>query len=116
MLFLKTEGCTLSLDDWKSQAQAGDIDTIPADFLASAASAMWFAISQRGVSWDSALHEIEKRVLQAAMNVDGCTRRELAERLQTSERTLYHKMRAYGLGRSDATDGSRAATATSGSF
>jgi transcriptional regulator with PAS, ATPase and Fis domain len=117
MLFLKTEGCTFDLDDWMAQSQAPVMEHLPADLLANAASAMWFAISQRGVSWDDALQEIEKRVLQAAMNVEGCTRRELAERLQTSERTLYHKMRAYGLGRAhDATEPPKTIAATSGSF
>jgi DNA-binding NtrC family response regulator len=101
MLFLKTEGTTLTLGDWMAQSQAGQSGHVTGDLLARAASAMWLAISQRGVSWDNALQEIERRVLQTAINLDGCTRREIAERLQTSERTLYHKMRAYGLSRSD---------------
>jgi transposase len=32
------------------------------------------------------------------LNVEGRTRREVAQHLRTSERTLYHKIRAYELG------------------
>src|SRR5262249_42506629 len=90
MLFLKTEGQALELADWVcetgTEVSAGDTD-----LLADAASATWKAISQRGVPYAQALYEIEKRVLEAAISVHGSTRREIAQRLQTSERTLYHK-------------------------
>ena len=99
MLFLKTAGHSFSLEDWMAQSQAESTRPLPADLLANAAKATWVAISQRGVSWDGAFQEIERRVLEAAIQADGCTRREIAERLQTTERTLYHKMRAYGLSR-----------------
>jgi transcriptional regulator with PAS, ATPase and Fis domain len=102
MLFLKTAGASFSLDDWRAQSEAEHEAVLPADLLANAAKAMWVAISERGVSWDDAFQEIERLVLQEAVTVAGCTRRALAERLQTSERTLYHRMRAHGLGRSDA--------------
>jgi DNA-binding NtrC family response regulator len=36
--------------------------------------------------------------LEAAINTHGTTRREIAQRLHTSERTLYYKMRSHGLG------------------
>jgi transcriptional regulator with PAS, ATPase and Fis domain len=115
MLFMKTEGFTFDLSDWITQSQAEGIEHQPVDLLANAATAMWCAISQRGVSWDDALREIEKRVLQTAMNVAGCTRRELAERLKTSERTLYNRMRAHGLSRpNNIEDPPMVMTATSG--
>ncbi len=96
MLFLKTEGTSLGMADWMSQSgpESADVDL---DLFAEAASAMWKAISQRGVSYAQAIQEIEKRVLETAINAQGSTRREIAHRLQTSERTLYYKMRAHGL-------------------
>jgi transcriptional regulator with PAS, ATPase and Fis domain len=96
MLFLKIEGTSLSTFDWVAQAGPEDC-CIEKDPIAEAASAMWTAISQRGVSYASAFLEIEKKVLETAIHLDGSTRREIAQRLQTSERTLYYKMRAHGL-------------------
>jgi transcriptional regulator with PAS, ATPase and Fis domain len=98
MLFLKTEGTSLEMSDWLSQAppeMAGS--QADADPFSEAASATWKAISQRGVSFAQAFQEIEKRILETAINIDGSTRREIAQRLRTSERTLYYKMRAHGL-------------------
>ncbi|HWC95649.1 MAG TPA: sigma 54-interacting transcriptional regulator [Candidatus Sulfopaludibacter sp.] len=116
MLFLKTGGTSFTLCDWVAQSQNEQVGQVPGDLLAKAASALWLAISQRGMSWDEAFQEIERRVLQSAMNLDGCTRREIAERLQTSERTLYHKMRAYGLSRGSGLAEPASMTATFGSF
>ncbi len=96
MLFLKIEGTSLSVTDWLGQADSEN--TCPdLDPIAEAASAMWRAINQRGVSYAKAFLEIEKRVLETAIHIDGSTRREIAQRLQTSERTLYYKMRVHGL-------------------
>lgn len=94
MLFLKSEGRSLELADWvpETGTEAAAADTDP---LAEAASAAWRAISQRGIPYAQALQEIEKRVLEAAISVRGFTRREIAQRLQTSERTLYHKIQAH---------------------
>jgi transcriptional regulator with GAF, ATPase, and Fis domain len=96
MLFLKTEGTSLTLDDWMRQlgtdsAQPGE------DLLGESASAVWQTISNRGFGYDQALQEVEKRVLQAAINVPGSTRRQIAQQLHISERALYYKMRARGL-------------------
>lgn len=95
MLFLKTEGVSLGLTDWMRQRPSEDGST--PDFLGEAARATWEAIDRAGVTYAYALREIEKRVLQAAINVPGSTRRQVAQRLHTSERTLYYKMRAHGL-------------------
>jgi transcriptional regulator with PAS, ATPase and Fis domain len=103
MLFHKTRGETLGLDDWVAQSgqepqpSGGEYGR---DILGEAAGAVWRAISQTGMSYEAALQEIEKRVLETAIASTGCTRREIAQRLRTSERTLYYKMRAHGLGRS----------------
>jgi transcriptional regulator with PAS, ATPase and Fis domain len=96
MLFFKTEGTCLALSDWLSQAGPENASA-ERDPFAEAASAIWNAISQRGISYAKAFLEIERRVLETAISLHRCTRREVAQRLQTSERTLYYKMRAHGL-------------------
>ena len=94
MLFLKTEGTSLGITDWRAQSGSEALGA-DHDLFAEAAIAAWKAISQRGVPYAQAFQEIEKRVLEAAIKVPGCTRREMAQRLHTSERTLYYKMRAH---------------------
>jgi DNA-binding NtrC family response regulator len=96
MLFLKTEGTSLGVADWTAQLAPAPPGTEP-DLFSEAANAMWRAISQRGISYARACEEIERRVLETAISVQGATRRQVAERLRTSERTLYYKMRANGL-------------------
>jgi transcriptional regulator with GAF, ATPase, and Fis domain len=96
MLFLKSEGTSLGMADWIAQS-VPETEGVSLDLLAQAASAMWKAISQQGVSYAQAMQEIEKRVLETAINVQGFTRRETAQRLKTSERTLYYKMRSHGI-------------------
>lgn len=98
MLFLKAEGTSLGMSDWTSQASPGSPGlSAEKDPFTEAASAMWKAISQEGVSCAQAFQEIEKRMLQTAMKTPGTTRRQIAQRLRTSERTLYYKMKTYGL-------------------
>jgi two-component system response regulator PilR (NtrC family) len=96
MLFLKSGGASLGVADW--MAQAGP-ENVPADvdLFAEAAGAMWKAIANHGIPYAQAFQEIEKRVLEAAIRVGGPTRRAIAQRLGTSERTLYYKMRAHRL-------------------
>jgi len=96
MLFAKTSGATLSLDDWLAQAEQEEV-TVSCDLLGAAASALWKVISQRGVPYARAFQEMEKRILETALSSDGATRQQVARRLQTSERTLYYKMRAHRL-------------------
>jgi DNA-binding NtrC family response regulator len=96
MLFLKTAGSSLDMSDWLLQAPENSAGK-EADPFADVAYALWKVISQGGIPFAQALQEMEKRVLEAAINIQGSTRREIAERLRTSERTLYYKMRAYGL-------------------
>jgi transcriptional regulator with GAF, ATPase, and Fis domain len=96
MLFLKTEGNTLGFADWQAQAAPEGLNG-DHELFAQAAMAVWKAISQFGVPYAQAFHEIEKQLLQVACTAPGCTRRELAQRLRTSERTLYYKMRAHGI-------------------
>ena len=97
MLFLKKEGSSLGLSDWKSQLASDSQGPKEPDPFAEAASAMWTAICQHGISFSQALQETEKRILETAIKIQGSTRREIARQLRTSERTLYYKMRAHGL-------------------
>jgi transcriptional regulator with PAS, ATPase and Fis domain len=99
MLFLKSEGSSIAMSDWVSQAGPENA-CAEGDPLAEVANAMWNAISQRGIPYAEAFLQIEKRVLETAINSHGYTRREIAQRLQTSERTLYYKMRVHGLSHS----------------
>jgi transcriptional regulator with GAF, ATPase, and Fis domain len=98
MLFLKAEGVSLGLSDWMGQRHSEEASQ--PDLLAEAARAIWRAIDGTGVTYPHALQEIERKVLQAAINVPGSTRRQIAQRLHTSERTLYYKMRVHGLANS----------------
>jgi transcriptional regulator with PAS, ATPase and Fis domain len=96
MLFLKAEGTALNMADWIAQATP-ETAPVELDLLDEAASAIWKAISEHGISYAQAVQEIERRVLETAIHAQGSTRREVAQRLQTSERTLYYKIRAHGI-------------------
>ncbi len=96
MLFVKTQGNLLEMADWAAQA-GSDVESSGSDWVSEAAGALWKAVSESGVPYAQALDAVEKRVLETALNVPGPTRREIARRLHTSERTLYYKMRAHGL-------------------
>jgi transcriptional regulator with PAS, ATPase and Fis domain len=96
MLFLKTEGTSLTVADWMSQVSP-ELGTPDADLFAEAARAVWQIITSRGVPYSHAIQEIEKRILETAIGADGATRRSVAQRLHTSERTLYYKMRNHHL-------------------
>jgi transcriptional regulator with PAS, ATPase and Fis domain len=98
MLFLKTEGAALGVADWIAQSSAEGSAIGDTDLFAEAAGAIWKVISQRGIPYAKVFQEIEKRVLEAAISPRGSTRREVAQRLHTSERTLYYKIRSYGVG------------------
>jgi DNA-binding NtrC family response regulator len=98
MLFLKTTGTSFGVIDWMAQSNKEHSEADP-DPLAEAAEAIWKAISQRGVPYAQACQEIERLVLKAATSLSGFTRRHIAKQLRTSERTLYYKMRAHGLGK-----------------
>jgi transcriptional regulator with PAS, ATPase and Fis domain len=91
MLFGKTEGDSLNLSDWMVYC-GGDAGE-SRDWIGEAADRVSNAIFERGLPYVQAIREIEARVLEIALNRGGQTRREIAAGLQTSERTLYHKMR-----------------------
>lgn len=95
MLFFKTEGSSLTLEDWMNQLRSEVVDD-DVDLLGTSAIGVWQSIVG-GLGYDQALQEIERRVLTAAVAVPGSTRRKIAQRLHISERALYYKMRACGL-------------------
>ena len=96
MLFSKVCGTSLELADWNHRSE-GCRPADPPDLLGEAATRVLGAISAQGIPYAQAIEQLERRVLQAALNVGGRTRREIAQHLQTSERTLYHKIRTYEL-------------------
>lgn len=97
MLFLKVGGTSLGLNDWHARFSEPRLEE-RGDLLREAAAQVWQAISAHGMPYAQAIQQIEKRVLEAALHEGTSTRRELAQRLHTSERTLYHKIRTYELG------------------
>jgi transcriptional regulator with PAS, ATPase and Fis domain len=102
MLFLKVGGTSLALNDYN--ARPGELRTNEdSELLREAAAHVWRAISAHGMPYSQAIHQVEKCVLEAAINDGTGTRRELAQRLHTSERTLYHKIRNYDLGSARST-------------
>ncbi len=96
MLFQKGRGTSLVLDDWVGPV--GDTQSgMQRDLVLEAGERLWEIIAGRGLPFARAIQQLEKQVLEIALRDGGATRRDVAKRLQTSERTLYHKMRAHHL-------------------
>lgn len=96
MLFAKSEGDSLGLDDWKFQSRENPKDG-GRDSLREAARTLWRMVSDDGLPCAKVLRLVERHLLEIAISSSPRGRRELAERLKTSERTLYHKLQSYGL-------------------
>jgi len=96
MLFAKTCGTSLGLEDWIAQAGEEPAED-DRDLIGEAAHNLWQSISRRGISYSQAIRKLEKKVLTTALLSGGRTRREVAKKLRTSERTLYHMIRTHGL-------------------
>lgn len=97
MLFCKHSGTSLGLSDCEAQSNE-DATEDDRDRLEVAAQILWEAIMQGGLPYNQALQQTEKKIFETALNAGGLTRKELAKRLKTSERTLYHRIRTYQLG------------------
>jgi len=97
MLFSKVGGTSLGLADWHRRSAENKPGMYP-DLLGEAAANVWRAISAEGLSYAQAIQQLERKVLESALNDESRTRRELAKCLRTSERTLYHKIRTHELG------------------
>jgi transcriptional regulator with GAF, ATPase, and Fis domain len=104
MLFSKTEGDSLQLADWmRAHQREPVIEEDPMepcqgrDLVSLAAQHLWTAIFERGLPYSEAMRLLERGLLETAMCQPGATRREIAGRLHTSERTFYHKLRTHRL-------------------
>ncbi len=92
MLFSKTQGRSLTVADWMAQEEKTEPERADPGLLDRAAGMLWTAISG-GLSFKDAIREIERKVMENAISAGGA-RREAANLLQTSERTLYYKIQA----------------------
>jgi len=94
MLFLKMEGSSLTQADWLEQEREVAGDARNRNSIGDAANLLWLAMAQQDLPFRTLIKTIEGELLKKALETSGKTRRELARLLHTSERTLYHKMRA----------------------
>ena len=93
MLFHKIDGDSLSRADWQDQQLSSAVPERDGDEeIVQAANLLWLAIQKRGLALPELLRRAESAVIGKALQVQGKTRREIAEMLHTSERTLYHKL------------------------
>ncbi|HEX4770967.1 MAG TPA: sigma 54-interacting transcriptional regulator [Bryobacteraceae bacterium] len=95
-LLAKTEGASLTLSDWIAQDPDRELATKRHRFY-EAADVLWNAIFHQDVTYHQAMHQLERCLLETALRHGGQTRREIASRLKTSERTLYHRLRCHSL-------------------
>ena len=94
MLFLKREGTSLTRADWLEQEGDVSTDASKRNGISDAADILWSAMLEMDLPFRAIIKRIENELLNKAVQTTGKTRRELARLLQTSERTLYHKMHA----------------------
>lgn len=93
MLFQKRSGDSLVLADWVDEENSQPAPE--KDLMLEAGERLWQMIYVHGLPYSNAIQQLEKQIIQIALRDGGATRRDVARRLQTSERTLYHKMRAH---------------------
>ena len=96
MLLGKSQGTSLRLQDWCPQVVQNHYDE-GRDLIGEAAKNLWQFISSGDLSYAQAIERLEQKLLLTALVAGGPTRREVAKRLQMSERTLYHMIRGHGL-------------------
>ncbi len=92
MLFHKTDGDSLTRTDWFRQRTDSSDELPHQDDILQAANLLWLVVLKKAVPFPELLRLVESRLLEKALQIKGKTRREIAEMLHTSERTLYHKM------------------------
>jgi transcriptional regulator with GAF, ATPase, and Fis domain len=97
MLFAKREGSLLTREDWLLQ-NSHDMGAPPAaDRLIEAGNMLWRVLTGQEMSFSGLMRRVERDLLERALRVNGRTRRDIARFLGTSERTLYHKLKAHKL-------------------
>lgn len=97
MLFMKNEGNSLTREDWLEQETQLTSDPAHRDDLLQAANLLWVVMLRQELPFPDLMRRLEGHLLQRALQVGGKSRREIAKLLQTSERTLYHKIHAHGI-------------------
>jgi transcriptional regulator with GAF, ATPase, and Fis domain len=98
-LFMKTDGDSLTRADWLRQESDSQQEESPRETeIPSAANLLWMIMLRNQLPFPELMRLIEGELLRRALQIGGKTRREIAEFLKTSERTLYHKMSAHGIG------------------
>jgi two-component system response regulator PilR (NtrC family) len=98
MLFNKNEGTSLSCDDWMQQQAPSSALSPHSGEILKAANLLWVVMLKQAVPLPELIRRIESELLEKALHIPGKTRRDLAELLHTSERTLYHKISAHRSG------------------
>jgi two-component system response regulator PilR (NtrC family) len=98
MLFMKDDGHSFTREDWLQQEAAPANESCQRDDILQAANLLWLAMTRREMPFPDLMHRVEGELLNLALQASGKTRREIARLLHTSERTLYHKMSAHGIG------------------
>jgi DNA-binding NtrC family response regulator len=98
MLFLKSDGRSLTRADWLRQEAEREDDDRGLDDIPQATNLLWTILLHEEIALPDLIRRIEGELLRRALQLGGKTRREVAAMLHTSERTLYHKMSAHGLG------------------
>lgn len=98
MLFNKADGDSLSRADWLDQQSPFAGRTTQEDDIMRAANLLWLAMRKQRVPFPELMRRIEGELLEKALHMQGKTRREIAEMLHTSERTLYHKISSHRSG------------------
>jgi two-component system, NtrC family, response regulator PilR len=96
-LFMKDDGDSLTRADWLRQESDQPEATHP-DEMPKAANLLWIIMLRHELPFPELMRQIEGELLRRALRIGGKTRREIAGFLKTSERTLYHKMHAHGIG------------------
>ena len=97
-LFMKNDGNSLTRADWLRQESESSEQPSETSGIPSAANLLWMIMLRNELPFPDLMRQIEGELLRRALQVGGKTRREIARFLKTSERTLYHKMSAHGIG------------------
>lgn len=96
-LFMKTDGDSLTRADWLRQESESSEQPSESGGIPNAANLLWMIMLRHEMPFTELMRQIEGELLRRALKIGGKTRREIAQFLKTSERTLYHKMSAHGI-------------------
>ena len=96
-LFMKNDGDSLTRADWLRQENDA-VEAVNSDEMPKAANLLWIIMLKNQLPFPELMRQIEGELLRRALQIGGKTRKEIAEFLKTSERTLYHKMQAHVIG------------------